>query len=144
MSLVKWLLDYVSTQPDAILTYKKSNMILAVHSDASYLSEANARSHSGGHFFCSECSEDPSENGAVHIVSKILWPSCPAPLKLSWVHSTSTPPQSRTHVPTPQRDGPQATENPNRNQQQHKSWSRHQQHSTLPHKGHGHAFSLAL
>jgi hypothetical protein len=38
MSLVKWLLNYIATQPNAILTYEKSDMILAVHSDASYLS----------------------------------------------------------------------------------------------------------
>ncbi len=72
MSLTKWLLDYVATQPDAILTYKKSDMIIAVHSDASYLSKAAARSWVGGHFFCSENSENPSNNGAVHTVSKIL------------------------------------------------------------------------
>jgi hypothetical protein len=35
LSLVKWLLDYTATNPDAILTYKKSNMVLAVHSNAS-------------------------------------------------------------------------------------------------------------
>ncbi len=44
MSLVKWLLDYVATQPNVILTYEKSDMILAVHSDASYLSKAPAHS----------------------------------------------------------------------------------------------------
>jgi hypothetical protein len=47
-------------------------MILAVHSNASYLSEAQARSRVGGHFFCSENSENPGNNGAVHTVSKIL------------------------------------------------------------------------
>jgi hypothetical protein len=36
LSLVKWLLDYAATNPDAILTYKKCNMVLAVHSVASY------------------------------------------------------------------------------------------------------------
>ena len=35
-------LDYAITQDDAILTYKASNMILAIHSDASYLSEQQA------------------------------------------------------------------------------------------------------
>jgi hypothetical protein len=30
------LLDYLATQEDAVLTYNASNMILAVHSDASY------------------------------------------------------------------------------------------------------------
>jgi hypothetical protein len=49
--LVNWLLDYVATNLDAILTYKKSDMVLAVHSNASYLSEPAARSRAGGHFF---------------------------------------------------------------------------------------------
>jgi hypothetical protein len=43
MPLIKWLLSYGTTQPDAILTYEKSDMILAVHSDASYLSKAVAK-----------------------------------------------------------------------------------------------------
>ena len=51
ISLIKWLLDYVATHPDAILTYEKSDMVLAVHSDASYLSEPHAKSRAGGHFF---------------------------------------------------------------------------------------------
>ena len=70
--LVKWLLDYAATNPDAILTYKKSDMVLAVHSDASYLSEPSARSRVGGHFFCSSDVDDPPDNGAVLNVSKIL------------------------------------------------------------------------
>ncbi len=72
MSLIKWLLGYDATQPNAILTYKKSDMILAVHSNASYLSKARARSQVGGHFFCSKDCKNPSNNGAVHTVSKIL------------------------------------------------------------------------
>jgi hypothetical protein len=70
--LVNWLLDYVATNPDAILTYKKSNMVLAVHSNASYLSELAARSQAGGHFFWSSNMDDPSNNGAVLNISKIL------------------------------------------------------------------------
>jgi hypothetical protein len=72
MSLVKWLLNYVATQPNTVLVYKKSEMILAIHSDASYLSEASARSQVGGHFFCSKDSKNPHNNGAIHNVSKIL------------------------------------------------------------------------
>jgi hypothetical protein len=72
LSLVKWLLDYAATNPNAILTYKKSNMVLAVHSDASYLSEPSARSRVGGHFFCSTNTADPPNNGAVLNISKIL------------------------------------------------------------------------
>ena len=37
-------LDYVATHPDAIITYYASNMVLAVHSNASYLSESNPTS----------------------------------------------------------------------------------------------------
>ena len=47
--LIKWLLNYAATNPDAILTYEKSDMVLSVHSDASYLSEPMAQSCVGGH-----------------------------------------------------------------------------------------------
>jgi len=70
--LVKWLLDYAATNPDAILTYEKSDMVLAIHSDASYLSEPSARSRVGGHFFCSSDVDDPPDNGAILNISKIL------------------------------------------------------------------------
>ena len=46
-----FFLDYVASHPDAVLTYKASNMVLHVHSDASYLSEPKAKSRAGGHFF---------------------------------------------------------------------------------------------
>jgi hypothetical protein len=36
-------LDYAATHQDAIITYQASNMVLAVHSDASYLREPKAR-----------------------------------------------------------------------------------------------------
>jgi hypothetical protein len=64
MSLIKWLLDYTVTQPSTILMYKKSDMILPVHSDTSYLSKASARSQVGGHFFCSKDSKNSRNNGA--------------------------------------------------------------------------------
>jgi len=47
------LLDYLATQEDAVLSYHASDMVLAVHSDASYLSKPEARSRAGGHFFLS-------------------------------------------------------------------------------------------
>ena len=71
-SLVKWLLDYVATHPDAILTYEKSDMILTVHSDASYLSEPQAKSRAGGHFFLTSEQEHPPNNGAILNISKIM------------------------------------------------------------------------
>ena len=48
MAKTKHLLDYLATQEEAVLTYSASNMVLAVHSDAGYLNEANARSRAGG------------------------------------------------------------------------------------------------
>jgi hypothetical protein len=45
---VNQFLDYIWTHPDAKICYRASNMILNVHSNASYL---KARSRSGGYFF---------------------------------------------------------------------------------------------
>ena len=53
MSQTHQLLDYIATQEDAVITYTISQMKLAVHSDASYLSKTKARSRAGGHFFLS-------------------------------------------------------------------------------------------
>jgi hypothetical protein len=74
MQKCKQFLDYAATQEDAVVTYRKSNMVLAIHSDASYLSESEpkARSRAGGHFFMSENLPDPNDNGAVHTVAKII------------------------------------------------------------------------
>ena len=42
MELRKKFLDFMATQEEAILTYRVSEMVLAIHSDASYLSEPKA------------------------------------------------------------------------------------------------------
>ena len=47
-------------------------MILAVHSDASYLSEAKARSRAGGHFYMTNKNDEEFNNGAVLTVSTII------------------------------------------------------------------------
>jgi hypothetical protein len=46
------LLDYLATHPDATIRYHASDMILHIHSDASYLSVSHARSRLGGLFYC--------------------------------------------------------------------------------------------
>jgi hypothetical protein len=66
------LLDYVATHPDAILSYAKSDMILGIHSDASYLSEPKARSRAGGHFFLSDGTDEAPNNGAILNISQII------------------------------------------------------------------------
>ena len=65
-------LDYVATHPDAILTYRKSSMVLNVHSDASYLVEPKARSRAGGHYFMSDNAPDPADNGAVLNIAQVM------------------------------------------------------------------------
>jgi hypothetical protein len=45
------MLDYLATHPYATIRYHASDMILNIHSDASYLSVSNARSRLGGLFF---------------------------------------------------------------------------------------------
>ena len=47
-------------------------MVLEIHSDASYLSENNARSHAGGHHLLSNDKETPPNNGAVLNLSTII------------------------------------------------------------------------
>jgi hypothetical protein len=51
MKKYKQLLDYLATHPDATVQFHASTMILNVHSNASYLSEANAHSRACDHFF---------------------------------------------------------------------------------------------
>ena len=72
MQKVKQLLDYVATHPDAVITYQASDMVLASHIDAFYLSETRARRRAGGHFFMSNNIEFPLNNGAVLTISKII------------------------------------------------------------------------
>ncbi len=70
--LVHQFLDYAATHPDAIITYQASDMVLAGHSNAFYLSETNARSRAGGHFFMSNDEAFPSNNGAILTISQII------------------------------------------------------------------------
>ena len=73
MEKCKQFLDYAASQPEAVVTYKTSDMKLAIHSDASYLSEPKARSRAGGYFFLTKNanSTDP-DNGAVLNVAQII------------------------------------------------------------------------
>jgi hypothetical protein len=74
------LLNYAATHPDAILPYKGSEMVLHIHSDASYLSAPEARSHAGGHHFLSSRpvdpikapSQQPTNNGSIHAEYSVL------------------------------------------------------------------------
>jgi hypothetical protein len=74
------LLNYCATHPDAVIRFHASGMILHIHSDASYLSESEARSRAGGFFFLSSPvlgtpdpnAPPPPSNGAIHIHCSIM------------------------------------------------------------------------
>lgn len=69
------LLNYAATNPDATIEFTASDMILHIHTDASYLSESEARSRAAGFFFLStkpDPNETPPINGPIHIVSTIM------------------------------------------------------------------------
>ena len=72
MKYTMQFLDYVASQEEAILTFNASDMQLAVHSDASYLSKPKARSRAGGHFFLSNDSTIPPNNKAILNVPHII------------------------------------------------------------------------
>ena len=63
---VKRLLAYAATFPDNRLVFRKSDMILRVHSDASYLSRSHGRSVVGGIGFLG------AQNAPLWVISKIL------------------------------------------------------------------------
>jgi hypothetical protein len=67
------ILDYLATHPDATIRYHASNMILHIHSDASYLSVSNARSRLGGLFFLGNKSP---EQETLH---GYIWQTTPTP-----------------------------------------------------------------
>ena len=63
------------THPDAKIRYRVSDMILKVHSNASYLSAPKARSHAGGYFFLGSIPRDAELiiiKGSIHITCTIL------------------------------------------------------------------------
>jgi len=75
MKRVNQFLDYMWTHPDAIIRYRATNMILNVHSDASYLSAPKARSRAGGYFFLGSLPRDGDPiklNGAIHVTCTII------------------------------------------------------------------------
>ena len=72
MDKEKYFLYYAASHPDAILSCSASDMVLAAHSDAFYLTEPKARSRAGGHFFMSNNAENPANNGAVLTIAQII------------------------------------------------------------------------
>jgi hypothetical protein len=75
MKKCKQLLNYLATHPEATIRFHASDMILNIHSDASYLSEANAHSRACSHFFMGwkpDASNLIKLNGAFFTLCSIL------------------------------------------------------------------------
>ena len=66
-------LMYAASHPDTTIKFYKSDMVLKIHSDASYLSERQGRSRAGGHFYLGnrEDQADPP-NGPILNTTGIL------------------------------------------------------------------------
>ena len=74
------MLNYVTTHPNTTIWYTASDMILHIHSNASYLSEPRARIRAGGNYFLGEIFPDMSKppttrprlNGTIHSIPHIM------------------------------------------------------------------------
>jgi hypothetical protein len=69
------LLDYLAHNADAIVRFHALDMILNIHSNALYLSEAKARSRACGHFFMGWMPQNGDLiqlNGAIHVSTTIM------------------------------------------------------------------------
>jgi hypothetical protein len=68
------LLNYCNTHPETKIRYHASDMILHIHSDASYLSENESKSRAGGLFYMGSDAKTDKKltNGAILIISKVL------------------------------------------------------------------------
>jgi hypothetical protein len=66
------LLNYVATHPNAGIQFHASDMILAVHTNASYLSKPGGKSRAAGHFYLTNRNDKDFNNGAVLTLSSII------------------------------------------------------------------------
>ena len=110
-------LDYAASQEEAVITYHASDMVLACHSDASYLSEPGARSRAGGHFFMSSNAAMPANNGAVlniaQIIKTVMTSAAEAEIGAMYINAREAVPQRMTlsEMGHPQPRTPMQTDN---------------------------------
>ena len=75
MQQVQHLLQYMHTNPNEIIQFRASNMVINIHSDASYLTASRCRSRAGGYFFLGSVlrnEENIKLNGNIAITCAIL------------------------------------------------------------------------
>ena len=69
---IERFLNYAKRYPNAILKIQPSDMKLRIHSDASYLSESNARSRAGAYIYLGTHDDKQSPNSAIAYLSVII------------------------------------------------------------------------
>jgi len=117
MANTKLFMDYAATHQDAIITYRASNMVLVVHSNASYLSEPKAQSRAGGHFFLSSDTKDPANKGAVlniaQLIKAVMSSAAEAELGALYINAREAVPQRQLleEMGNPQPPTPMQTDN---------------------------------
>jgi hypothetical protein len=72
MAAAHHLLDYLATHPDAAIRYHSSDMILAFDTDASYLSEPDAKSRAAAYYYMTRKGQRAFTNGAIDVLSTII------------------------------------------------------------------------
>ena len=101
MDKAKYFLDYSASHSDAILYYSTSDMVLAAHIDAYYLTKPKVRSRDRGHFFMSNSAPNPENNGAAltiaQIIKNVMTPAADAEIGALYINSRQEIP-ARTAV----------------------------------------------
>ena len=118
----KQLLDYAATHPNAIITYCASDMVLAGHRNASYLSKSKSRSRAGGHFFLTDDSANLPNNNAVMTIYHIYQSSHVFGGGSRTSRTFRQLPWSYSSTNCPRVDGTQAAANAHANSQHNFSW----------------------
>ena len=83
MTAITQFLNYAATHPDATIRYVRSDMVLHIESDASYLTAPKSRSRAAGFHYLSSRPADPTKppaadaapppgNGAINVLCQIL------------------------------------------------------------------------
>ena len=122
MQKVKQLLDYAATHLYAIITYHASDMVLAGHSDTSYLSETISRSRAGGGGLCVKKHLVPSQKWIIVDYSQNRQGNHAISGRGLSGGTICQLQRSHTSKPTPRGNGAHTTTNTNANRQYNCTW----------------------
>jgi hypothetical protein len=137
------LLDYVATHPNAGLRYHACDMILAVHTDASYLSKAGGKSRAARHLYLTNQNNEDFNDGAILTLSAIIKHvmSSASEAELSALYHGCK--MAAPLCTTLKELGHNQANPPNYHQQHHRARPHHGYYDSQSLKIHGSTFSLA-